>query len=195
MPPPASSTITMWEEFWTRARKRAAESRRAFSARFSSSSLVMSREVRRSRRGRPSTAGTPVQEQASQQASPLGRSTSTTWGRVACSSAQRARRTPPPAARAVGPQPLAARGAGGLLVGPAVELALAAGDVAGPQPGQAAGADHVGRPVAGDLLEPGVPGGHGAVRVEGGDPVRGVLHDLGQLGPLLEDGLGQVALL
>ena len=118
-----------------------------------------------SRRGRPSAAGTRVQEQASQHASPLGRSTSTTG---------RQRR---------------------LLVGPAVQLDLAAGDVAGPQPGQAAGADHVGRPVAGDLLEPRVPAGHGAVGVEGGDPVGGVLDDLRQLGPLLQDRLEQLALL
>ena len=87
----------MWEEFWTSARKRAAESRRAFSARFSSSSLVMSREVRISRRGRPSTAGTRVQEQFSQQASPLGRSTSTTFGSGPSSSAQRSSWTSRPA--------------------------------------------------------------------------------------------------
>jgi hypothetical protein len=82
-----------------------------------------------------------------------------------------------------------------LLVGPAVQLHLAAGDIVGPQPGQAAGADHVGRPVAGNLLEAGIPAGHGAVGVEGGDPVGGVLDDLRQLGPLLEDGLQQLALL
>ena len=100
-----------------------------------------------------------------------------------------------PAGLAVGPQHLDHRRQRGLLVGPAVQLDLAPGHVPGPQPGQAAGADHVGRPVAGDLLEPRVPAGHGAVRVEGGDAVGGVLDDLRQLGPLLQDRLEQLALL
>jgi hypothetical protein len=87
----------MCEEFCTSARKRAAESRSVFSARFSSSSLVMSREVRMSRRGRPSAAGTRVHEQAIKQASPLGRSTSTTAGSTPWSSAQRSSCTSRPA--------------------------------------------------------------------------------------------------
>ncbi len=87
----------MWEEFCTSAWKRAARSRSACSARWSSSSLVTSREVSTSRRGGPPTSGTRAYEHEIQQRSPVGLSTSRMVGSASGADAQRSRRTSWPA--------------------------------------------------------------------------------------------------